>query len=134
MGKIGVQSFKKSTYFLNFSDNFVLKIVKFSQKIFAIFGLKSSKLQRFFGIWKWTKDEDEDGSVDKNLRRSLKLRCNTAMVTSAADFGDLQTKPENAYFPWNDSIRQAEKSKSHSFELWFFTIAHEKGSCQLYFF
>ena len=42
------------------------------------------------------------------------------MGTSAADFGDLQTKPENAYFPWNDSIRQAEKSKSHSFELWFF--------------
>ena len=113
MGKIEVQSFKKSTYFWNFSYNFVQKIVKFSHKIFAIFALKYLKL--------------EDSSASENelkmktkmdwLRRSLKLRCNTAMVTSAADFGDLQTKPENAYFPWNDSIRQAEKSKSHSFEL-----------------
>ena len=27
-----------------------------------------SKLWRFFCIWKWTKDEDEDGSSDKNLQ------------------------------------------------------------------
>ena len=32
MGKIEVQSLKKSTYFLNFSDNFVQNIVKFSHK------------------------------------------------------------------------------------------------------
>ena len=62
VGKIGVQKFKKSTYFLTFSDNFVHNIAKFSQKIFVTFGLKSSKLRRFFGIWKWTEDEDEDGS------------------------------------------------------------------------
>ena len=74
MGKIEVQSFKKSTYFWTFSDNFVQNIVKFSQKIFAIFGLKSSKLRRFFGIWKWTEDEDEDGSSDKNLRSFEDLR------------------------------------------------------------
>ena len=74
MGKIEVQSFKNSTYFWNFSDNFVQNIVKFSHKIFAIFGLKSSKLRRFFGFWKWTKDEDEDGSSDKNLRSFEDLR------------------------------------------------------------
>ena len=74
VGKIGVQKFKKSTYFLTFSDNFVHNIVKFSQKIFVTFGLKSSKLRRFFGIWKWTEDEDEDGSSDKNLRSFEDLR------------------------------------------------------------
>ena len=68
MGKIEVQSFKQSTYFMTFSDNFFQNIGKFSKKIFAIFGLKSLKLWRFFGIWKWTEDEDEDGSSDKNLR------------------------------------------------------------------
>ena len=68
MGKIEVQSFKKSTYFWNFSDNFVQNIVKFYHKISTIFGLKSSKLRRFFGFWKWTEDEDEEGSSDKNLR------------------------------------------------------------------
>ena len=47
VGKIEVQSFKKSTYFWTFSDNFVRNIVKFSQKTFVIFVLKSSKLQRF---------------------------------------------------------------------------------------
>ena len=39
-------------------------------KIFWIFGLKSSKLQRFFDNLKWTKDEDEEGSSAKNLRRT----------------------------------------------------------------
>jgi len=74
VGKIGVQKFKKSTYFLTFSDNFVHNIVKFSQKIFVTFGLKSSKLRRFFSIWKWTEDEDEDGSLDNNLRSFEDLR------------------------------------------------------------
>ena len=50
------------------SDNFIQNIVKFSQKIFKVFGWKSSKLQRFFSFWKWTKDEDKNGSSDKNLR------------------------------------------------------------------
>ena len=42
----------------------------FSEKIFGIFGLKSSKLRRFFDFWKWAEDEDEDGSSAKNLRRT----------------------------------------------------------------
>ena len=42
----------------------------FFLKIFEIFGLKSSKLRRFFDFWKWAEDEDEDGSSAKNLRRT----------------------------------------------------------------
>ena len=82
VGEIEVQKFKKSTYFLTFSDNFVHNIVEFSQKIFVTFGLKSSKLRRFFGIWKWTEDEDEDGSSDKNLRSFEDLRSFVATLKS----------------------------------------------------
>ena len=62
---VGKLKFKvlKEVHILDFFRNFVQNIVKFSRKIFAIFGLKSSKLRRFFSIWKWTEDEDKDGSV-----------------------------------------------------------------------
>ena len=65
---VGKLKFKvlKEVHILDFFRNFVQNIVKFSRKIFAIFGLKSSKLRRFFSIWKWTEDEDKDGSSDKN--------------------------------------------------------------------
>ena len=55
--------------FWNLLDNFFPKECKFFPKIFGIFGFKSSKLRRFFDIWKWTKDKDEDGSLVKNLQR-----------------------------------------------------------------
>ena len=67
-GKLKFKVLRKLHIFRLFQTIFVQNIGKFSQKIFAIFGLKSSKLRRFFGIWKWTEDEDEDGSSDKNLR------------------------------------------------------------------
>ena len=60
--------FKQSTYFLELVGQFFPKECKILPKIFGIFGFKSSKLRRFFDIWKWT--EHEDGSSDKNLRRS----------------------------------------------------------------
>ena len=51
--------------FLDFFRNFFSKILLyFPKKIFTIFGLKSSKLRRFFCIRKWTEDEDKDGSSD----------------------------------------------------------------------
>ena len=56
--------------FLEFFGQYFPKECKFLPKIFRIFDFKSLKLQRFFDIWKWTKDEDEDGSSDKNLQRS----------------------------------------------------------------
>ena len=74
------QNFFNGNYSYIFSNNLhifwnLLEIMfqkecKIFPKIFGIFGFKSSKLRRFFDIWKWTKDEDEDGSSDKNLRRS----------------------------------------------------------------
>ena len=57
---------QKSAYFLPFS----LKISSTKEHFFSkIFGLKSSKLRRFFNFWKWAKDkdEDEDGCSAKNL-------------------------------------------------------------------
>ena len=58
---------QKCTYFLPFS----LKISSTKADFFSkIFGLKSSKLRRFFDFWKWAEDEDEDGSSAKNLRRT----------------------------------------------------------------
>ena len=73
-GKLKFKVLRKLHIFRLFQTIFVQNIGKFSQKIFAIFGLKSSKLRRFFGIWKWTEDEDEDGSSDKNLRSFEDLR------------------------------------------------------------
>ena len=67
-GKLKFKVLRKLHIFRLFQTIFVQNVGKFSQKIFAIFGLKSSKLRRFFGIWKWTEDEDEDGSSDKNLQ------------------------------------------------------------------
>ena len=53
--------------FLNLLDNFFQKNVNFSQKSSESL---ASNLRRFFDIWKWTEYEDEDGSLEKNLRRS----------------------------------------------------------------
>ena len=61
---------QKSTYFLPFSPKISSTKADFFSKIFGIFGLKSSKLRRFFDFWKWAEDEDEDGSSAKNLRRT----------------------------------------------------------------
>ena len=55
---------------VNFPSKFLLQKRDFIPKIFGIFGLKSSKLRRFFDNLKWTEDEDEDGSSAKNLRRT----------------------------------------------------------------
>ena len=54
-------------FFLNLLDNFFQQNVNFSQKSLES---SASNLRRFFDIWKWTEDEDKDGSSDKNLRRS----------------------------------------------------------------
>ena len=67
-GKLKFKVLRKLHIFRLFQTIFVQNIGKFSQKIFAIFGLKSLKLRRFFDIWKWTEVEDEDGSSDENLR------------------------------------------------------------------
>ena len=68
---VGKSSFKISSTKRNFSP-----------KIFGIFGIKSSKPQRFFENLKWTGDKDKDGSLAKNLRRTMqKLCCNTEVET-----------------------------------------------------
>jgi len=54
---------------VDFPSKLLLQKGIFFPKIFGIFGLKSSKLQRFFDNLKRTKDEDEDGSSAKNLQR-----------------------------------------------------------------
>ena len=115
MGKIEVQSLKKSTYFLNFSDNFVQNIVKFSHKIFAIFGLKYSKLRRFFSFWKWTEDEDEDGSLDKNLRSFEDLQSFVATLANInIDMILLQIVTSKTYYSLqccNEASKICEASK-----------------------
>ena len=66
--EVTVTFFQAIYIFLEFVGQFIPKECKIFPKIFGIFGFKSSKLRRFFDIWKWTEDEDEDGSSDKNLR------------------------------------------------------------------
>ena len=74
MGKIEVQSFNKSPYFWTFSDNFVQNIVKFSQKIFTIFGLKSSKILWHLKMNRRWRRRWVFGQKSLELRRSLKLQ------------------------------------------------------------
>ena len=66
MGKIEVL---RKVHFFRLSQTILFKILlNFPKKSLQSLVLKSSKLQQFFGIWKWSEGEDKDGSSDKNLQ------------------------------------------------------------------
>ena len=69
-GEIEVQSFEKSTYFRFFQIIFILNNVKFSQKNLFNLWPEIFKAQRFSGIWKWSKDKEKDGSLDRTFEAS----------------------------------------------------------------
>ena len=66
-GKLKFKILRKVHISELFQTIFSKILLNFPKKIFAIFSLKSLQLRRLFSIWKWTKNEDKDGSLDKNL-------------------------------------------------------------------